>query len=70
MTDIDEKNVADDILDNFIVIAFVVGNLISATLIYSVGRKWIVYVSIPFAVVAGGTLAYLMYEVNYGDADE
>lgn len=50
--------------------AFVLGNLISAFMIYKVGRRWIVLSALPFAIVAGGVLAYTMYEANYGDDDE
>lgn len=46
------------------------GNLISAFMIYKVGRRWIVLTALPFAVVAGGVLSYTMYEANYGDSDE
>jgi len=67
---IEEKNESADILDNFIVVSFVLGNLISAILIYSLGRKTIVYCSLPFAVLSGYALAYCMYEANYGDDDE
>lgn len=52
------------------IVAFVVGNLVSAFLIYKVGRRWIVLTALPFAVGAGLVLAYTMYEANYGDEDE
>jgi len=51
-------------------VAFVAGNLISAFLIYKIGRRWIVLTALPFAIASGFTLAYTMYEANYGDEDE
>jgi hypothetical protein len=57
-------------MDNFLVIAFVLGNLASAFLIYQTGRRMIILTALPIAVVTGLALAYTMYEVNYGDDDE
>lgn len=65
-----EVDESADILDNFIIIAFVLGNLISAYLIYHVGRRWIILIAIPAAFSSAACLAYFMYEANYGDDDE
>jgi hypothetical protein len=70
VTDIVEKEESADILDNFIICAFVLGNLISAYLIYHTGRKWIVLIALPTALVTALSLAYTMHEANYGDEDE
>lgn len=57
-------------MDNFLVIAFVLGNLASAFLIYNTGRRTIILTALPVAVVTGLALSYTMYEANYGDDDE
>lgn len=59
-----------DILDNFIICAFVLGNLISAFIIYRLGRKLIVLSALPVAITTAFALSYCMYESNYGDDDE
>ena len=70
VTGINEKEESADILDNFIVCAFVLGNLLSAYLIYHTGRKWIVLTALPVAAATSIGLAYTMHEANYGDEDE
>lgn len=65
-TDVDvsgitEKEESADILDNFLVGAFVLGNLISAFLIYKTGRRLIVLSALPVAVFTGFSLSYTMY---------
>jgi hypothetical protein len=59
--EIDEPKESADILDNIIVIAFVFGNLISAFVIYEVGRRPIVFTAIPIACVTAFALAYTMH---------
>jgi len=70
VTNIIEKDESADILDNFLVGAFVLGNLISAFMIYKTGRKLIVLTALPVAVASGLVLSYTMYGSNYGDDDE
>jgi hypothetical protein len=64
---LEEREESALILDDFILGAFVVGNLISAFVIYGTGRKLIMLISLPFAFVALILLAYTMKESNYGD---
>jgi len=70
VTDIFEKEESADILDNFIVVAFVLGNLASAFLIMSYGRKKMVLLSLPIAFFGALILSFTMHEANYGDEDE
>lgn len=65
-----EKEKSADILDNFIIGAFVLGNLISAFLIFKTGRRWIVLIALPVACASAFVMSYTMFEANYGDADE
>lgn len=61
VTGILEHDESADILDNFLVAAFVLGNLISAFLIYKTGRRLIVLTALPTAVISGLVLSYTMY---------
>jgi len=64
---IKEREEAADILDNFIIGAYVFGNVLSAILIPLSGRKWLLQVGLPTIVVALIGLSYTMHEANYGD---
>jgi len=64
---IDEREESAIILDDFILGAFVIGNLISAFAIYGTGRRLIMLISLPFAFVSLLLIAYTMKEANYGD---
>lgn len=66
----DEKEESADILDNFIVVAFLVGNLIASILIGRYGRKKMVLTSLPVAFFGALFLSFTMHEANYGDEDE
>lgn len=70
VSDLWEKEMSADILDNFIIGAFVVGNLLSAFLIYSWGRRKLVLTGLPIAFFSALALAWTMHEANYGDEDE
>lgn len=74
-TQIDVSNIQDqdesaDIIDNFIIIFFVLGNLVSAMLINKTGRKMMVMIALPVATATAIGLSYTMHESNYGDEDE
>jgi hypothetical protein len=49
---------------------FVVGNLISAFVIYKAGRRLMMLIALPVAFIALLLLAYTMREANYGDDDD
>lgn len=70
VSDIMEKEESADILDNFLIGAFVLGNLVSAYMIYKVGRRWIVLTALPVAFFTALSLSFTMHEANYGDEDE
>ena len=65
-----EPSLSADVLDNFIIGGFVVGNLISAFLIINVGRRKVVLTGLPVAFVTALILSFTMHECNYGDEDE
>lgn len=67
---IDERQESAIILDDFVLGFFVVGNLISAFLIYKAGRKLMMLIALPVAFVALLLLAYTMKEANYGDDED
>jgi SP family myo-inositol transporter-like MFS transporter 13 len=67
---IDEHEESAVILDDFIIGAFILGNLVSASLIYKVGRKKIMLFSLPITLVSLLILAYTMRESNYGDEND
>jgi hypothetical protein len=67
---IDERQESALILDDFVLGAFVIGNLISAFIIYKAGRKLMMLIALPFAFVALLLLAYTMKEANYGDDED
>jgi len=67
---IDEHEESAVILDDFIIGAFILGNLLSAFLIYKVGRKRIMLFSLPITLISLLLLAYTMRESNYGDDND
>lgn len=67
---IEERQESAIILDDFVLGFFVVGNLISAFLIYKAGRKMMMLISLPVAFVALLLLSYTMKEANYGDEED
>jgi len=67
---IDEHEESAVILDDFIIGAFILGNLVSAFLIYKLGRKKIMLFSLPITLVSLLILAYTMRESNYGDEND
>lgn len=64
---IEERQESAIILDDFVLGFFVVGNLISAFLIYKAGRRMMMLIALPVAFVALLLLSYTMKESNYGD---
>lgn len=66
----EDKEESSDLLSNFIICAFVLGNLISAFMIYKLGRRMIVTIGLAVAIVAALILSFTMKEANYGDEDE
>ena len=70
LDEIEEREESAIILDDFILGFFVLGNLISAFVIYKAGRKLMMLVSLPFAFISLLLLAYTMKEANYGDDDD
>ena len=66
----DEKEESADILDNFIIIAFVCGNIAAALIIGKYGRRKMVLSSLPAAFFGAIFLSFTMHEANYGDEDE
>jgi len=67
---IEERQESAIILDDFVLGFFVIGNLISAFVIYKAGRKLMMLIALPVAFVALLLLAYTMKEANYGDDDD
>jgi MFS family permease len=67
---IEERQESAIILDDFVLGAFVIGNLISAFVIYKAGRKMMMLIALPFAFVSLLLLAYTMKETNYGDEED
>ena len=64
---IDERHESAIILEDFVLVAYVIGNLISAFLILKTGRRIMMLWSLPFAFISLLLLAYTMKEANYGE---
>jgi MFS family permease len=67
---IDEHEESAVILDDFIIGAFILGNLLSAFLIYKLGRRRMMLISLPITLISLLLLAYTMRESNYGDDND
>ena len=67
---IDEKHESAIILDDFVLVAYVIGNLISAFLIMYSGRRIMMLWSLPFAFISLLLIGYTMKESNYGHEDD
>tara|TARA_B110000285_G_scaffold202218_1_gene237399 strand:+ start:354 stop:692 length:339 start_codon:yes stop_codon:yes gene_type:complete len=61
---IDERHEGAIILDDFVLVAFVIGNLISAFLIMKAGRRQMMLWSLPGAFVSLCFLSWTMKESN------
>lgn len=66
---IDERHEGAIILDDFVLVAFVIGNLISAFLIMKAGRRQMMLWSLPGAFVSLCFLSWTMKESNYGEEE-
>lgn len=67
---IEEKHESAIILDDFVLIAYVIGNLISAFLIMHAGRRVMMLWSLPFAFISLCLIGFTMKESNYGAEED